>query len=194
MADHTKSEHLTGGTSSTRLRVRTGNLRASTKPMTPIIKEDSIEGGIQFGTVYAGTHIGPRGKITEIKPTKGKDYLTIPFVGLQMKKNIQGPFLFTPSMTKAGVLKGSARSGMWGETFVRKSKKGNLILFGKQIIQRGIKAGLTKGRIVPLFILKKSVKIPARVHPEDIIDWTEPRLIGDMKKIGATIAGEVRNV
>jgi hypothetical protein len=70
-----------------------------------------------------------------IRAKKGK-YLTIP---LDAALNANG----TPK-------KRNARA--WQNTFVRKSKKGNLIIFQK----RG-------KRIVPLYVLKEKVRIPARL-------------------------------
>lgn len=57
------------------------------------------------------------------------------------------------AMTGTGRSRGNARTvgSRYQSTFVRKSKRGNLIMFGK----RG-------KRIVPLFVLKKSVRIKAR--------------------------------
>jgi hypothetical protein len=144
------------------LSVRTGNLRAQTKPLPVTERPGVIQSGMGFGTTYARPHVGPRGQVTTIKPV-GKKYLTIPLPA---------------AMTKAGVLRGSAQSGTWGETFFARSKKGNLILFGKRVAQKGAHAGEARGKVVPLFVLKKQVQIKARVHPEAILAWEKPRLKG----------------
>lgn len=69
-----------------------------------------------------------------IRPKKGR-YLTIPL---------------DAAKTAAGVARGGAR--MFDNTFVQKSRAGNLIIFQK------------KGdRIIPLFVLKESVRIPKRL-------------------------------
>jgi len=171
MQRYIRTEHLTGGTTSTRLRVRTGKLRASCIPIKTEIKEGSVEGGISFGTVYGRVHIGPKGQVTTITPKKGK-YLTIPLPA---------------AMTGAGVARGSARQGPWGETFVAKSKAGNLIIFGKRKITTGKKAGELRGQATPLFLLLKSVKIKARIHPEDIKEWIRPKLIQDFIDHGVKV-------
>jgi len=171
MQRYIRTEHLTGGTTSTRLRVRTGKLRASCIPIKTEIKEGSVEGGISFGTVYGRVHIGPKGQVTTITPKKGK-YLTIPLPA---------------AMTGAGVARGSARQGPWGETFVAKSKAGNLIIFGKRKITTGKKAGELRGQATPLFLLLKSVKIKARIHPEDIKAWIRPKLIQDFIDHGVKV-------
>jgi hypothetical protein len=52
----------------------------------------------------------------------------------------------------------------WKDTFVRKSRKGNLIIFQK----RG------PGKIVPLYLLKKRVRIPARLGLQATLDTAVP--------------------
>jgi hypothetical protein len=47
----------------------------------------------------------------------------------------------------------------WDSTFVAKSKKGNLIIFHKE-----------GGRTVPLYVLKTSVKIPARLGLRETLE------------------------
>ncbi len=71
---------------------------------------------------------------------------------------------------------------MWGETFVAKTDKGNLIIFGSRKYQKGAKAGQTTGDIVPLFLLKKEVKIDTRIHPESIIKRGKEKFIKDMEQ------------
>lgn len=70
-----------------------------------------------------------------VKPRHGK-YLTVPL---------------PPALTARGVLRKPARS--WDNTFVFKSKAGNLII--------GQKRG-KRGKVISLFVLKKRVDIPAR--------------------------------
>lgn len=78
-----------------------------------------------------------------VRPTRSK-YLTIPLPGAL---NSDG----TP-------IRATARA--WENTFVARSKRGNLLIFQK----RG-------GRgIVPLYLLKESVTIPARLGMADTID------------------------
>lgn len=173
MASHIKSEHLTGGTSATRLAVRSGNLRAQTRSLPVKESPGLLESGVGFGTQYAQTHIGPKGQVTTIRAKSGK-FLAIPL---------------TAAKTPSGVAKGAPRSGMWGETFFARSKKGNLILFGKQVAQKGKQAGQARGNVVPLFVMKKEVKVRARVHPETILAWEKPRMIAAFQRIGVNLRG-----
>lgn len=177
LIDHLRKKHMTGGTTTdTRIRRRSGQLADSMRPVVPV-KETTrgLEGGVSFGKVYARVHIGPRGQMTKIKP-KAKKFLTIPLA---------------PMLTKAGVLRATAaelmqdESGMpFGNAFIRRSNAGNLIIFGTQRITKGAKSGKHRGDIIPLFILKKNVKIKARVHPEDFLKWSKDELVKDLKKKG----------
>ena len=176
LAEYVKERHLTGGTTPTRLRVRTGRMRASTKPALIRRTAEGIEGGINVGTIYAPIHFGRRGSKTVIRPKKRK-YLTIPL---------------DAALTPTGTLRGSAQSGVWGETFFQRSKRGNLILFGKRVAQRGARAGQARGKIVPLFLLVKKVEIPARVDPEAIFRWWKPRVIQALGKIVTNVTVEVK--
>lgn len=178
---YVRVEKLTGGTTETKLKVRSGRLRGSVIPLPTEAKEGRVEGGISFGTIYGRTHIGPKGQVTTITPKKGK-YLTIPLPA---------------AMTKAGVGRGSAMLGPWTNTFVRRSKAGNLIMFGQMTSYSKVKVGgvAVKGlairrirsQIVPLFVLKEQVKIKARIHPEDLIAWIKPKVIEDFAKKGIEV-------
>jgi hypothetical protein len=172
MGSHIK-EDLMSGPRPERLGVRTGALRSSVKSLPVTEKPGLIEGGVGFGTAYARAHVGPKGQITTIRPVTAK-YLTIPL---------------PDAVTRAGVLRGSARSGMWGETFFARSKKGNLILFGKRIAMKGKHTGEARGNIVPLFLLVKQVKIKSRIHPEEIVAWEKPKMIAAFQRIGITLKG-----
>jgi len=160
MKNYIITEHLTGGTTDTRLRVRSGRLRGSLSVIKAKNEGDRIEGGVSIGTIYARTHFGPEGQETTIVPKNAK-YLTIPLPA---------------AMTGAGVGKGLARTGPWGETFIAKSKAGNLIIYGKQRYMKGKRIGQLRSQIIPLFLLKKSVTIRARIHPEDILSWIAPKV------------------
>ncbi len=175
---YVRTEHLTGGTTDTRLRTRSGRLRAGTRPIKAEKKGDSIEAGISIGTNYAGPHFGPDGQETTIRPKRGK-YLTIPLKA---------------AMTPSGVSRGSAMYGPWGETFIARSRAGNLIIFGKKKSYQSVKIGKQKVKgvsiikmgqeAVPLFLLKQQVTIPARVHPVDILDWIAPKIRNDFVNMG----------
>ena len=49
---------------------------------------------------------------------------------------------------------------LWDNTFIRKSRKGNLIIFRKE----------PSGRVVPLYLLRKSVRIPPRLGMRKTLD------------------------
>lgn len=177
---YVKEQRLTGGPTSDSLGVRSGRLRGSVKAITPNMVRGGIESGVKFGTLYASVHVGPAGSKKTIRP-KTAQYLTIPL---------------DAAKTGVGVGKGSARYGPWGETFVAKSKKGNLIIFGRQKMYGSVKVKgekvkglriLRMGKIVPLFLLKKQVQIPARIHPEQIRGWMTQNFIELFKKEGITI-------
>jgi len=140
------TRHLTGGTTKDRLKVRTGHLRRTTKPRKIEVKKYTVIGGVNFGAIYAKVHIGRRGKETIIKPRRAK-MLAIPLPA---------------ALTGAGVIKGRPRD--FDRTFI-KEVHGNPIIFQNQ-----------NGKAVPLFVLKHSVKIPARVHPEDITEVFAPKI------------------
>ena len=170
---HIREDKLTGGTSSGRLRVRTGRLRASVRPLPVQVSNDQVTSGVSFGTVYGRVHVGPKGQMTIIRPKRAK-WLTIPLPAV---------------MTKAGVARGTARSfmdegGTFGNTFIAKSKAGNLIIFGQRRVMKGKKMGELRSNIVPLFVLKKQVKIDARIHPKDLLQWIRPRMINEFIEKG----------
>lgn len=171
LQSYIRTEKMTGGTSDTRLKVRSGRLRASVILVKTEMKESSIEGGVSIGTVYGRVHVGSKGQVTTIRPRKGK-YLALPL---------------PDAMTGAGVARGSPKGGPWGDTFVRKSKAGNLIIFGQRKITKGKRAGELRSQVVPLFLLKKQVTIKARIHPEELISWIKPKMIEDFTKGGIEV-------
>lgn len=175
LVGYLRKDRLRGGTTDTKLRRRSGRLSAGTSPLPVERKTDKVEGGIGFGTKYARVHIGPKGQVTTIKP-KTKKYLTIPIEG-------------SPILTKGGVLKASAKELMEGgaglpfaDTFIKKSKKGNLVIFGTYQVTKGSNIGKKRGGIVPLFLLRKEVKIKTRIHPEEITKMARTIIADDLKK------------
>jgi hypothetical protein len=56
------------------------------------------------------------------------------------------------------------RARDWDNTFVRMSRRGNLIIFRKDGV----------GRVVPLYLLKKSVRIPQRLGLEETVENNLP--------------------
>lgn len=127
-----------GGTGSTSLSRRTGNLIESVKRSIKISGKFTQGGGEvrgQIGSplIYASTQeFG-----ATIRPKRAK-YLTIPLPA---------------AMDSRGVML-LPRARDYPNTFVAKSRKGNLLIFQK----RGAK------KIVPLFVLKREVKIPPRMN------------------------------
>lgn len=167
-ADYLKNERLTGGTSKTRLAVRSGRLRSSTRPI-PVKQKGSskITAGVQFGTIYAKTHIGPEGGETVIRP-KRKQWLTIPLAAAK---------------TEAGVLRGGARSGRWGFTFIKRSDDGTPIIYGQMRRQRGRRVGQVHGEVVPLFVLKKQVRVPVRIGTGGILRRLRVEVLRNVKEM-----------
>ncbi len=93
--------------------------------------------------------------------------------------------------TKGGKTKATAAELMdntaglpFGNTFITRSKKGNLIIFGTQRITKGGRLGEFRGDVTPLFLLKKQVKIKARVHRELFFKWSAKQLSQDFAKKG----------
>jgi hypothetical protein len=173
MTSHTRKTYMSGPRPYL-LAVRSGNLRVQTKPLPVTERPGVIESGMGFGTTYARPHVGPKGQVTTIKPKKPGGFLAIPL------KAAMKPSLET---------RGAPRSKMWGETFFARGEKGGLILFGKRVVQKGAHAGETRGKIVPLFLMVKQVKIKSRVHPEVILAWEKPRMIAAFAQIGIKLKG-----
>ena len=137
-----------GGTTATSLSKRSGNLVAAIEGSVRVVGSsfETIEGSIGAPGV-------PYGRIHETGGTiraKNVKFLTIP---LKAALNGDG----TPIMN-------SARD--WPNTFVAKSKAGNLIIFQKR--------GTT---IIPLYVLKSSVKIPARLNMRTSLDAGLPYFV-----------------
>lgn len=148
-----------GGTTATTLSTRSGMLKKTVRVIPATQQdEDTFRGGISVGTKYAAVHFGKRGESTVIEG-KGK-MLTIPL---------------PQAMNAQGVAKGSALdTAVFGDTFVRKNKNGNVIIYGKTLYTKGKKAGQAKGGIVPLFLLRKSVTVPVRIANEDLQAYLTP--------------------
>jgi len=90
------------------------------------------------------------------------------------------------AMDSSGTAKGSPRdAAIFGQTFLAKSRAGNLIIFGKLNYVRGKKAGQAKGDVVPLFVLKNSVDVPVTVTTESLRAYAQPILGKGMDAIRA---------
>lgn len=162
LASKIQRDMMSGPTSKRSLSVRTGRLKRGTTFKPAKMSGGAIVGGVRFKAPYAGVHIGKRGKKIVVRPKTAR-WLTIPL---------------SAAMTAGGRLRGSAQSGRFKKTYFAKSKKGNLILFGK--VGGGEKT-------LPLFVLKKSVTIRQRIDVKELFRWARRAILADLK-------AEVRNV
>ena len=135
---------------------RSGELKRNITAIPATTDGETVSGGINIGTIYNRVIFGKAGQVTHIVP-KNAQALTIPLPA---------------AMNSNGTARGSARDkAIFGETFIAKG-----IIFGKLNYVRGKKAGQTKGDIVPLFVLKKSVDVPVQITSESLRDWVQPIL------------------
>lgn len=167
-AQYIKVRHLTGGTTSDRLGVRTGLLRKAAHGLKPIESGDRVIGGAGLGDglVYAPVHINREGTKTTITPKNSK-YLTVPFRSWQSRSG---------SMGYGPVKRPSARDYSKGFLRVIKTKSGKLMLahvtWSKGTKKKkgafGKSAYGGSRTVVPYYMLLKKVVVPARVYPERI--------------------------
>lgn len=157
LSTHLRDDILTGGTTADKMAVGSGKLRNSVRALKPRMSAKKIEGGIVFGTNYASTHVGSKGSQKKIE-AKPDGWLTIPLRAMRKSNSLTGE--------SRGSAQGAWVKGHYDDTFFKKSKAGNLILFGSN-----------GKKITPLFVLKKQVRIPARIHPEELLDWVETRIL-----------------
>lgn len=146
---HIKSQYLSGGSGA--LKSRSGELRRRTFALAPIKTSDGVIGRVVIGSGldYTPIHVGPAGKVTVIKPKRGKA-LAIPL---------------SSALTSSGKLRTvfSNRQSLWDlhPKLFRGKKEHNLrpdMLY--------YKAG--KSEIMPMFVLRRSVTIKTKVWPEHI--------------------------
>lgn len=173
---HIRQTYFGNHTGSNKLHYGGGELPRSIKPKPVELKGFKVHGGIMAGTVYSSVHIGRKGKTTTIRPRKAK-MLAIPLAAAKTKSGMQRRLSTVIEDGKRKI------TGPWGKTFVAKSKRGNLIVFGQRMTMKGKNAGKIRGNIIPLFVLKKQVRIRTRIHPKDIMKWIRPRLDAEIKKI-----------
>ena len=133
-----------GGTTSTTIASRTGtSIR-------------SIPGSVRVkGTTLASLEGRIGGKFPLIVHEEGRvirsaNYMTIPLPAALDKRGVP--------------LRKSSRH--WNNTFVRRTSKGNLIIFQKR----------PNNVVIPLYLLKKEVRIPARLGMEKLIREELPLL------------------
>ena len=186
MQTHIREKYFGSYTGHRQLKNRSGKLRNAVRGMFPAqIEGMAVKSGIIFGTQYAASHVGPKGQKKTIRPKKGS-WLTVPFSGPKFRESER--VLFTPR----GVLRGGALSGLFRNTFIAKSKAGNLIIFGQKKGTRSMRTsqgGKIKvvqgvGKVLPLFVLKKEVQIPYRIHPLSLFKWFEYTFAKDIKAQG----------
>ena len=143
-----------GGTTSNTLSKRSGALIASINQSIKVTGKFTSGGDIrgQIGSplTYASTQ--EFGATIHGKNSK-KKLLTIPLPA---------------ALNKNGTMK-LPKARDYPRTFVAKSRRGNLLIFQK----------IGKRKIVPLFVLKKSVKIPARLNMGVAIEGGS-RALGDI--------------
>lgn len=138
-----------------KLRVRSGRLRSS---LGSIVIE---EGESIIGLIGSGVRQGDRVSYANIQETGGTirprvaKYLAIPLPA---------------ALTRAGVAKKSPRD--YTNTFVMRSKSGSLIIAQK--------TGSKSGKVVALFVLKKSVTIPASHYMSDIAGEMSDKVVDIM--------------
>jgi len=155
------TQFLTGGPGANRLRVRSGTLRKSlglikaTTNWANSRSANSIVAGIHVGggVPYARVHINRAGTVTTIS---GHPWLTVPKDGGQAyASGGQGRIRYSRSMDFPHLI--------------------YAVIGGQPALIRG-KIG-PRGKLVPIrgkpqvvYWLKKTVKVPARVHPEVIVN------------------------
>ena len=174
---HVKEKYFTGFTGPSSLRNRTGKLRNSVRPVLPVaIEAMAVKGGLIFGTQYAASHVGPKGQKKTIRAKSGKA-LAIPMTWIPESRRVLE--------TARGGLRGGPLSSFFKDsTFVKKSKAGNAIIFAKASYQKGARAGQAKGGLLPLFLLRKQVQIPYRIHPTDLFKWFADKFAEDIRGKG----------
>jgi phage gpG-like protein len=153
--------------SGTILKVRSGRLRASMGSIV-LQKGENLE-----GTIGSGVRQGERVKYANIHETggvitpKNTKFLTIPLKA---------------ALTASGVQRFTARDVMAGATKYSDSYIHNGVIFGIMSGGRGEGAD-------PLFILKRSVTIPARHYLSRTLTQTQEEVVSTMEK---AIDGELR--
>jgi len=164
LRNYINTRHLTGGTTNDRLSTVSGRLKASGKIIEAGIKGNDIIGGVEYGgsvrggkpVKYAGVHMGPVGQVTKIKSSSGK-YLAIPIMA---------------GRTPAGKEKTEAKrlkDRRLLDFIPRRGKPPLLVQTGKNVFN-------------PMYVLKKSVKIKSRVHPELILIQRQDKMAAGVGK------------
>lgn len=151
----------------TKLNVRTGNLRRSfmfsmdgnsLSSLRSSAYQETLKGKVKLGSevIYARIH--------ELGGTvKAKDkYTKVP----------GGPYLNIPlgaNKTAAGVMRRTAKQVFDASGYLARSRKGSWLVFNR----RGL----------PMFVLKKQVKIPARLGLRDVMARSSNELAKHLKQV-----------
>lgn len=152
-----------GGHHDNLLMRRSGHLSNSIRPRRTVEVGPDFVGGLETGKAYGSTLIGRRGKVTVIVP-RLKKFLAIPLPA---------------ALDGHGVPRGRALDkAVWGSTFIHKG-----IIFGQPLFVKGKKKGESKGMIVPLFVLKRSVRVPVKIAVEDLRDYALKSVGKDLRKL-----------
>lgn len=150
---YAKERYLTGGTTSDRLAVRTGRLRAAfTAEVVSSGQEITGRIGYLYDTPpYAAVHEGWPGerRFTTIRPRQAQ-YLAIPLTEEARR----------------------AKPRSFENTFVQSSRRGNLLIFQKT----------GAGTIAPLYLLRREVTIPARPALRPTMARFLPLILEDIRQ------------
>jgi hypothetical protein len=170
LTDHIRLTKLSGPSTSSSVARRTGTLARSLKSIRSSVSDNKVSGGIQVGSgiPYAGIHIKSGLGSTTIQ-SKGK-LLAIP-VG--------------PALTKGGNVRKPGPRAYPG-LFPITSKSGNKLLVMKGTTGKGKNK---TGTLIPYFILKNSVTIPARVDPQEVLNSRVGNIIEGLKRAIAIAGG-----
>jgi len=145
--------YLSGPTNNFNVSPVTGTLRKKTRPLATNINADSVVGGMVFGeTPYTGIHVGRRGRSP---------------ITIRPKRSMSLAIPLPAAKTAGGRLQQRFQVGSLRDVpKLKRNKKGNMLIMGR----------------TPMFVLRKSVTIPARVHPDYIAELATPFLTVSLKK------------
>ncbi|MDD5348239.1 MAG: hypothetical protein PHT59_06480 [Candidatus Omnitrophica bacterium] len=163
-------QDLMSGTSDSTVASRSMQLKRNIVPIPFTLTEAfGMRTGLHFRTRYAKVHIGPEGQTMTMRSNRPGGWLAIPLPAAQGAH---------------GQARGRPRDeSLWGGTFIKRNENGNLIIYGYKGGQAR-SAGKVR-EILPLFILRKSVTVKTRIHPKQLLEWIEPKLVDDVKKEAA---------
>ena len=154
-----QSEHLTGGTSATKLSVRTGDLRRSFYEEVIGFSLDTLALVITSGSKYAAIH--EYGGTIKAKPNK---MLAIPIgAALTASGVARWPSPRSPGAPRMHIL-----------TYGRNDGKSRVLLVDS-----------ISGE--PMFLLVKSVKIPARLHARDTMQDFLPVIAKGLGRVAVKV-------